>query len=262
MRDARSAVAAPCLPFGLPPEPVESRLRRVEEERDRLLDEVFHLQRIAQTGLMTSGLAHDLANQLTAVMGGAELALMRSHPDALREGLRAVLGHGCRMHETVDAFLSFVRRRENRVRVFAVAEAVDAVVKMMEPLARGESVACLSTCSTTAEIRADRQLVEQALVNLAANAIRAARSGGGRVVLSANDGEPGRVRLSVRDTGPGIPEELRRRLFEPFATSRRETGGTGLGLWIVRQVVERCGGKISIESSPAGTRVDLDLPTV
>lgn len=241
-------------------ETLRARVRELEDERARLLDHVLHLERVSHAGLMTSGLTHDLLNQLTAVLGTAEVSLLREHPDALREGLRGVLEHGGRMHETVEAFLSFVRRREHRVRLVPVAEVIESVQQLVQPVARSEGVVLLSTVSTHAAVRADRQLLEQAIVNVLLNGLRAAASGGGRVVLSAIDAEGGRVRICVRDTGPGIRDEVRARLFQPFVTGHGESGGHGLGLFVVRQVVDRYGGNVAIDTSAAGTRVDLEFP--
>lgn len=263
MRNA-TALRHPTLPFEEPDaESLRDRLRELEAEKAQLAEQVLHLERVAQVGLMTSGLAHDLVNQLTGVLGTAELALMRGHPASLREGLDGVLVHAGRMHDTVEAFLSFVRRREHRVRYVAAAEVVDAVQRLVQPVARSESVALLSTASTAGQVRADRQLLEQAVVNLVLNAVRAAAHGGGRVSLTVADGAPGRVRFSVRDTGPGIPDSVRTHLFEPFVTDHGDGGGGhGLGLYVVRQVAERYGGRIEVESSAAGTRIDLDFPSI
>lgn len=240
---------------------LRDRVRTLEEERRKLVDHVVRLEGIAQAGLMTAGLAHDLANQITGVMGAAELALLRGDEPALRDGLTAVLAHGARMHDTMEAFLAFVRRRESRVRVFSVPDLADAVLRLVQPVARAEGVSILRTVATSSQVRADRLLLEQAVVNLLLNAIRAASAGGGRVALSACDGPDDRVRISVRDTGTGIPPAIRERLFEPFVTGNAESGGHGLGLYVVRQVVEHYGGRVEVESTAAGTRIDLDLPS-
>lgn len=260
---------APWLPFdGSDGDRLHERLRRLEAERRQLVEHVLHLERVAQVGLMTSGLAHDLANQLVGVMGAAELGLMQGDPHALRDGLSSVLGHAGRMHDTLDAFLAFVRRGEDRMRVFPVAGLVDAVQGLVQPFARSESVTVLSTASTGACVLADRQLLEQVVVNVLLNAVRAAAKGGGRVALSATDASAKekdrnagrRVRISVRDTGSGIPDEIRAHLFEPFVTGNAHSGGHGLGLYVARQVVERYGGRIEVDTSPVGTRIDIDLP--
>lgn len=247
------------LPFG-PDASLRARVRELERERDALRGEVVELQRSAEAGLLTGGLAHDLRNQLTAFLGAAELALMQGYSDALREGLRATMRQGYRMHETVDAFVQFVQRREGRVRVFEVRESMDGLERLVDPVARGEGVEFLQSCATRASLCADRQLLEQVLVNVSMNAVRAAASGGGRVVASAVDGAEGFVRITVRDTGPGIRPDVRERLFQPFATGHAASGGTGLGLYVARQIVQRWGGTIRIDSAETGTRVDVDLP--
>jgi signal transduction histidine kinase len=255
------------LPFDADPA-MRARIREVEEERDALREEVLTLQRFAEAGLLTGGLAHDLANQLTTLMGAAEIALMQGHPEALREGLRAGMRQGCRMHETVDAFLEFVRRREGRSRVFAVKESMEALERLIQPVARSHGVEFLSSCVTRASLLADRQLLEQVLVNLSMNAVRAAGAGGGRVFATVVDGPEGpsgsgeTVRFTIRDTGPGIRADVKDRLFQPFATGHAHSGGTGLGLYVARQIVQRYGGTIRLESSPRGTSVDVDLPAV
>ena len=258
MSTFRTSALAP--PLVVETEALRARVVELESEREALLQQVLHLQRVAQGGLLTAGLSHDVLNQLTSLMGAAELALMQGYAGALREGLHASLRHGYRMHETVDAFLSFVRRREHRVRVFPVQDALENLQRLVERVARAEGVLLLQSCTTRASIRADRQLVEQVLVNLALNGVRAAAAGSGRVVISATDSDVGTVLIAVRDTGTGIREDVQRRLFQPFVTAHEEEGGTGLGLYVVRQVVQRYGGNITVESSSAGTRIEVELP--
>ena len=236
-----------------------ARIRALEAERARLAEQVLHLERVAHVGLMTSGLAHDLLNQVTAMLGTAELARMMGDPDSLRDGIDGVAEHARRMHETVEAFLDFVRRREGRVRDVPLSEVAAQVQRLVEPVARSKGVALLSVCPTHATVRADAQLLEQVVVNLVMNAVRAAAEGGGRVFLSATDGRPGRVRLTVRDTGPGMPAAVLARLFEPFVSGHGDSGGHGLGLYVARQIVDRLGGRICVESGASGTRIDVDL---
>ena len=78
----------------------------------------------------------------------------------------------------------------------------------------------------------------------------------------AGDAGSDRVRICVRDTGPGIRPDVRARLFHPFVTGHQGEGGTGLGLYVARQIVQRYGGTIRCESTSAGTRMDVELPTV
>jgi signal transduction histidine kinase len=260
VKNARSLQANLTLPFGAD-DSLQARVRELERERDALVEQVLELQRVGEAGLLPGGLAHDLRNQLTTLLGGAELALMQGHPEALREGLHAGMRQGWRMHETVDAFVQFVRRREGRTRVFPVRESMDALGRLVDPVARAEGVSFLQSCATRASLCADRQLLEQVLVNVTMNAVRAATMGSGRVVASATDGPDGFVRFTIRDTGPGIRDDVRARLFQPFATGHSASGGTGLGLYVARQIVQRYGGTICVHSAPTGTRVEIDLPS-
>lgn len=239
-----------------------ARARAAEAERDELRLQVLQLQRQAQVGLITGGLAHDLSNQLTRLMGAAELGLMDGSPDALKQGLETSLEQGHRIQETVDAFLNFIRSRERRVRNVSVPTLVEGALRLVEPAARAAGVRFLHGFSSRTTVRADRQLLEQVLVNLCMNAIRAAGQGAGRVMVSATDSGSDRVRICVRDTGPGIRPDVRARLFRPFVTGHRGEGGTGLGLYVARQIVQRYGGTIRCESTSAGTRMDVELPTV
>lgn len=238
---------------------LRARVLELEAERDEILEHLRHVDRVGEAGLMTAGLAHDLANQLTAVAGAAELALARPSPESVREGLDDVLVHARRMHDTLDAFLSFMRHREHRVREFCVSELIEGVQALLAPVARADGVVILGSAPRTARIRADRQLLEQAIVNLALNAVRAAATGGGRVSLTASECAPGRIRISVRDTGCGIPDDVRAHLFEPFVTGHAASGGHGLGMYVVRKVVEHYDGTIDVDTSASGTRIDIEL---
>lgn len=237
-----------------------ARVRALETERDQLRMQVLQMQRQAQGGLITGGLAHDLMNQLTQLMGSAELGLAGGSSDAQQEALHQTLRHGRRIQETVDAFLNFIRSREQRIRDVPVPELIEGVMRLIQPVARAAGVRLLHGYASRTAVRADRQLLEQVLVNLGMNAIRAAAQGAGRVMLSATDTPDDGVRICIRDTGPGIRPDVRERLFRPFVTTHAEQGGTGLGLYLARQIVQRYGGTIRCDTSCAGTRMDVELP--
>ena len=77
--------------------------------------------------------------------------------------------------------------------------------------------------------------------------------------LTASECAPGRIRISVRDTGCGIPDDVRAHLFEPFVTGHAASGGHGLGMYVVRKVVEHYDGTIDVDTSASGTRIDIEL---
>jgi len=109
-------------------------------------------------------------------------------------------------------------------------------------------------------VRGERNLIVQALVNLISNAVKACAPVSGQVTVRTAVLPDSHVRVEVSDNGPGIPLEVRQRLFRPFATSRRSGEGTGLGLFIVRQAVRKLGGRLRLSTSQRGTTVRVDLP--
>jgi signal transduction histidine kinase len=106
----------------------------------------------------------------------------------------------------------------------------------------------------------DERLLGQVVLNLVMNALQAIPEGTPETnqVLVSTSFEGGRVRLVVADTGPGIPEELRARIFDPFYTTKHE--GTGLGLAVTRDIITRHQGSIEVDSSPSGTRMIIEFP--
>ncbi len=260
MIDEKTMCRTPVVPECGDAAVLRARIRELEAQRDALSEQMLELQRAAEAGLMTAGLAHDLRNQLAALIGSAEVGLTQARPEVCRERLEACVDQGFRMHETLESFVQFIRRQDDREREFPVSLLMESLERLVSPVARGEHVSFRQTCTTNASLRADRQLVAQVLANLAMNGVRAASPAGGRVVLTASDGPDGDVCFVISDTGPGIDREVKARLFEPFVSTNHDAGGTGLGLYVVRQIVRRYGGSIEVDSGPAGTRFEVRLP--
>jgi signal transduction histidine kinase len=106
----------------------------------------------------------------------------------------------------------------------------------------------------------DREQIVQALIALMINAVEAMPAGG-RLTLKTWEGTPGRVCLAVSDTGVGIPEDVRERIFDPFFSTKSDAKGVGLGLAVVYGIVQRHEGRISVASTPgAGTTFTIDIP--
>jgi NtrC-family two-component system sensor histidine kinase KinB len=223
-------------------------------------------------------LSHELATPITSL--GMAVELLRRSLDGeasareestdareRRELLAAAHEDVVRLKDVAAQFLDLARSRATAIAVeqrrFDVADVAARVLKIFAAQAREKGVAIENrvTAAEAGSIVGDEVKVSWALSNLLANALRYTPAEG-RIVVEAT-GREGAVALSVSDTGPGIPPEQRERVFERFAQSAGggDLGGAGLGLAIVRDIVQAHGGRISLDSTVGrGTRFTLELP--
>lgn len=201
--------------------------------------EIDRLRRLAELGRMAATVAHEVRNPLAGISANAELVREALSDPADQESVDIILGEVDRLGRLVTDLLFYARERE------AVLTPVD-----LAQLARSSADLCQSSAAkagVTLRIegkgrgQADLELSRQALLNVVRNAIEACKPGGSVVVTAA----PGRV--SVADTGCGVPAAVRQRLFEPFVTGR--TRGLGLGSAVAKRCQERQGGDLLLESS-------------
>ena len=244
------------------PAQLAARVAELEAEKAQLMGMLTRLQRVSQTGLITSALAHDANNYVQAISGASYLALQKDSPQRWRDALEKIQQQCVAMAETTTCFLGFVRRRETAGGMqFALSRVVADTCRLLKPLALRRSVSLDHAIGEDALVNGDPRHATQAMVNLVTNAIRACASGDGRVTITAGATAEGMCRIEVADNGPGIPEEIRSRIFRPFATGHAEDGGNGLGLFIARRLVRELAGRITLTSSPRGATVSIDLPT-
>jgi PAS domain S-box-containing protein len=251
-------------------------LRNVSEQR-RLERQLLQSQKLESVGRLAGGVAHDFNNLLTPVLGYSEMLLAdpglgeQAHRD-----LEAIRRAGERARNLARQLLAFSRRQ--------VLELTDLnlglVVREFEPILRRtlrEDIDLVVSChDQDCNLHADLGQIEQIIMNLAINAMDAMPDGGrievttdcreldGRTRREYVDLEAGRyVTLTVRDTGPGIPEDLLDRVFEPFFTTKDAGKGTGLGLATIHGIVRQHGGAVSLRNHPTGgCEVEILLPCV
>ena len=235
------------------------RIAALEREREELWTWVFHLERLSQAGLMAGGLAHDTRNLLTGISGLCQLALVEDDPEGHRPTLSRANDLAMQAAEAMRVFLTFARRSGRASGACRVTDVVADALRFLNPVLAKSRVAIVQRLSPDAVACCERTLLLQAVVNLVLNAVRAVGDGHGRIDLSARRSGD-QVVLEVADDGPGIPEAVRRRLFQPFATGAA-SGGTGLGLYVTRRIVEDHGGTVEVESEEGhGARFRLTLP--
>lgn len=226
-------------------------LVRSREEIERLHEaELERTHQLATVGELASGVAHEIRNPLTGVMGAIELALKRiPQDDPSRPLLNEAEMQLRRIEATTTQLLRYARPPELREVVVDANLLVDRTIRVIEPQARTGRVALVA--EPTAEpvlVRVDPEQVVQVLVNLGLNALQA-MTDGGRLTLRVVRRD-GSVEVAVIDTGLGVPPDVRRDIFRPFFTTKHQ--GTGLGLSISQQLIERHGGALRLEETPGG----------
>jgi PAS domain S-box-containing protein len=247
-----------------PPDPETSRGDDSEAARgDRLMT----------IGRFAGGIAHDFNNILTAIYGYTELALGSLPADAaVRDDLDQVLASARKAAAITRTLLAFTRREALEPVDIDPVDIVSALMPIFGPLLGDQVRIQLDIQDPHGSVRADPAQLDQVLVNLAVNA-RDAMPNGGTVTIAIHDlmatnrqhgPEPARfLRISVSDTGIGMDEATRERIFDPFYTTKGVGKGTGIGLWTVSRIVAESGGRIGVETALGkGTTFHVDLPLV
>ncbi len=228
-----------------------------------LENEVRHLDTLAAMGRFASALAHEIRNPLAGIQAGIGYLQRQAADEAwLAETLSVMEGEITRLDDILRSLLSVARSRELQVRPCDLRQLCDKVVRSFQPLAR-EQGRILEVEGPSAVVEADEAMLHQVLANLVKNALEASPPHGRvRVKIDppSDDGAQG-LHLHVEDQGEGLDPEQIPRLFEPFYT--RKAGGSGLGLYVCHNFVERHGGRLSAANlSGGGARFTVELPRV
>jgi signal transduction histidine kinase len=249
----------------------EARERIAREVDSRLVLEqaLQRVDRLATIGQLSAGLAHEIGSPLQIMSGRARALLAHDlGPDDVRKNAAILAEQSDRIAGIVEQLMSFARRRPVRPLKTDLAAPVRKVLDLMAPAARQRGIALEFSCPPDLPpVVADIDQVQQVVLNLIKNGLAATPQGGriasriGLVTIATPTGPIPAMRLEIEDNGCGMDDDTRTRLFEPFFTTRAAEGGTGLGLAVVRAIVQAHGGQIAIASSPgAGARFTIDLP--
>jgi PAS domain S-box-containing protein len=247
-----------------------SFLKRLEDERDRLLHQLVQAQKMEAVGNLAGGIAHDFNNILTGILGHAELAEMKLKDDSIRENLSVIKKAAERAKDFTKQLLLFGRKSPLEKKVQDLNSIVKESLKLINRLIGEDIELEFIPHEEPLYVDVDAAQITQVIMNLAVNA-RDAMPDGGRLTIKTERKDNNRINertgryalIVVEDTGVGIPENIKDRIFEPFFTTKPEGRGTGLGLSVVYSVVDRHGGYIDLRSSPdKGTTFEIYLPEV
>jgi two-component system NtrC family sensor kinase len=236
--------------------------------------QLHQAQKMESIGQLAGGVAHDFNNLLTIINGHADMLLdEQTHDAETREALQEIVAAGERAAALTRQLLAFSRKQIACHQLVNLDHIVNGVTKMLQRLIGEDIVLTRKLNASGATIYADPGMIEQVIVNLAVNA-RDAMPHGGKLTIETvlthapqAPGFQGRdgpyVRLSMIDTGHGIPPEIIPRIFEPFFTTKEQGKGTGLGLATVFGIVKQHEGWVGVESTlNAGTRFNVFLPAI
>jgi len=230
----------------------------------RLRDQITQSEKLSSLGRMIAGVAHELNNPLTSVIGYAQLLRTMPPGEKFAARLDTIRKEAERARRIVQNLLRFARTHTPERRPFSLNEVVDNTAQLLAyPIRSSGCRMVFELDRTLPSVVGDAHEIEQALVNLVTNAQQAMTSAEtpGAITLRTWGTPEGRVVLEVDDEGPGIPEEARARVFDPFFTTKPAGHGTGLGLWLVYNAVTTHGGSIDASASPGGgARFRLEFP--
>jgi signal transduction histidine kinase len=243
-------------------------LQRAAEARARDLREtdlrLAHGVRLAALGTLAASLAHEINNPVAFIRSNLnyleELSRLEGDDDELEEVLAETEEGVARLRGIADELLRMSSHDGAGFGEVSLSEVVESALTTLRYEA-GDDVALEARLAPIPMVRGDRNLLGQVVVNLVINAIQAVRSTGARgAVQISTFADDRRAVLEVADTGPGVAPALTQRIFEPFFTTKPAGQGTGLGLSVSLQLVERHGGRLTLEPSERGARLRVELP--
>jgi PAS domain S-box-containing protein len=248
---------------------------RAQKEKDQLQSQLLQAQKMEAIGALAGGIAHDFNNILSAIIGFTELSTLSE--GAPVEYLQEALKAAHRARDLVKQILSFSRQTDEERTPVDVGLIVREVVKFLRASIPATIDLNCRIDDPAGAVFGNSVQLHQILMNLATNAVHAIGENPGSIdievqgVTLTDDEKDGcfdleagpYVRLSVKDTGRGIPLEMQERIFDPYFTTKEMGVGTGLGLAVVSGIVKKCNGAIRVESAPGkGAVFKVWLPKV
>ncbi len=248
------------------PGKMKEELKRLEDERQRIADNVASCMRLTAIGQLAAGVAHELNNPLSVILGYAQsLRHQYSGDQTLQDPLNNMEREALRCKRLVQDLLSFSRLPRPGKVMEDVTQVLEGALSLVEAQSRIRHVDLIRDYSENLPMLSlDRHRIQQLMINLCTNALDAMPKGGQLTIsvrIVAVSKEVSGVEIRVKDTGVGISPEIRDRIFEPFFTTKELGKGTGLGLSLVREVVREHDAHMDVTSELGqGTTFSIRLP--
>ena len=241
------------------------KIREDEEEQKALLQKLAHSEKLSSLGEIVSGVAHELNNPLTAIMGFSDILLDKDLPENVKKQLKMINDASQRSKRIIDNLLTFARAYKPEKRYNDLNSVIAGTIDLKEYQLRVNSIDVeLNLDPSLPKTMLDEHQLQQVFLNLINNAQHAIAEKGVRGRISINTTfEDNIIRATVSDTGKGIPEDSLKKIFDPFFTTKEVGAGTGLGLSISYGIIREHGGNIYATTRPGeGATFIIELPII
>ena len=243
-----------------------SERRKLEDQGRDVHHQLLQAEKLAALGQTISGVAHELNNPLATILTWSERLAGQAIDPKTKRGLNTILSESERAAKIVRNLLTFSRKRNTTRSLVNVNQIVRETLSLRAYDQRVSNISTIEGLATgLPQVFADSHHLKQVLLNLIINAEQAMLSTNGRgtlILRSWHEAEKDLVVIEVNDDGPGVPEDVQSKIFNPFFTTKSVGKGTGLGLTVAHALIQDHGGQIRIVSHPDnGTSFYIDLPT-
>jgi len=237
--------------------------KQAEEKEKQLQQELYLAQRLASVGELAAGVAHEINNPLTGVLGFSQRLMRKSTDEALSRDLEVIHGEARRAADVVQNLLTFARRRQPKKEYANINDIVQKTLELRDYALHTSNIEVVTAFAPDLpQIMVDFPQMQEVFLNIILNAEQAMNEahGKGKLIIKTREMKD-YVRVSFADNGPGIAPENLDKVFDPFFSTRTERGGTGLGLSACHGIVTEHGGRIYVRSKLGkGATFFVELP--
>lgn len=238
-------------------------LKSREDKLNEAQAALVQSEKLSAIGRLTAGIAHEVKNPLTGILGHAQLALRKLDEDHVaRKNIDIIEQETVRCVEIIQDLMKFSRaENDTALKVINVNEVAANTAKIVEPtVSDHKSSLKLALNEGVPVVKGNANQLKQVLMNLVINAIQAMEASPGKITISTYC-KNNKVHIAVADDGPGMPEDVQKKIFDPFFTTKPAGQGTGLGLSVAYGIIDTHKGKIDLQSTPGeGTTFTIILP--
>jgi len=238
--------------------------REQAEEREKELQRELYLSsRLAAIGELAAGVAHQINNPLTGVLGFSQRLLRKSTDQETNQDLKRIYTEAERAAKVVQNLLTFARRRQTQKQYSDINEILESALELRAYELNTSNIEVVTNLAPSLpEIMLDFHQIEEVFLNIILNAEQAMTeaNSGGKLTIKTEE-RKGYIRTTFTDNGPGIPAENLEKIFDPFFSTKGEKGGTGLGLSVCHGIISEHGGRIYAKNKPGkGATFFIELP--